>query len=85
MIAQCEVDAKSNEIPALRELLDPIPIAGRVVTADALHTQQETARFLVEQKDAHYLFTVKGNQKTQAFDLKAFDWAAIPPSAPHPR
>lgn len=85
VVAQCEIDAKTNEIPALREMLAPLPIAGRVVTADALHTQQETARFLVEQKDAHYLFTVKDNQKTLASNLKAFDWKSISPSAPHPR
>ena len=44
---------------------------GRVITADALHTQRETARFLVEEKGAHYLFTVKDNQKTLANDLQA--------------
>ena len=69
----------ANEIPALRELLDPLSIKGRVITADALHTQRETARFLVEEKGAHYLFTVKDNQKTLANDLKAFDWESIPP------
>ena len=68
-----------NEIPALRELLDPLSIKGRVITADALHTQRETAHFLVEEKGAHYLFTVKDNQKTLANDLKAFDWESIPP------
>lgn len=44
----------------------------------ALHTQQETARFLVEDKQAHYLFTVKDNQKTLRSDLQAFDWEAFP-------
>ena len=63
----------------LRELLDPLSIEGRVITADALHTQRETAHFLVEEKGAHYLFTVKDNQKTLANDLKAFDWESIPP------
>ena len=85
VVAQCEIDTKTNEIPALREMLAPLPIAGRVVTADAMHTQRETARFLVEEKDAHYLFTAKDNQKTLANDLKALDWTAFPPSAPHRR
>ena len=79
VLAQRAVEAKSNEIPALRELLAPLSIEGRVVTADALHTQRETARFLVEEKGAHYLFTVKDNQKTLANDLKAFDWESILP------
>ena len=65
VLAQRAVEAKHNEIPALRELLDPLSIKGRVITADALHTQRETARFLVEEKGAHYLFTVKDNQKTR--------------------
>jgi hypothetical protein len=81
VLAQCEVNRKTNEIRALRQLLEPLSIQGRVVTADALHTQRETARFLVEEKQAHYLFTVKENQKTLAADLKACDWDAIPPSA----
>ncbi len=79
VLAQRAVDTKSNEIPALRALLDPLPIEGRVVTADALHTQRETARFLVEEKSAHYLLTVKDNRKTLADDLQAFDWEAFSP------
>ena len=85
VIAQAEVDAKTNEIPALRELLAPLAIDGRVVTADALHTQRETARFLIEEKNAHYLFTLKDNQKTLAKDCAAYDWESIPPSAPQHR
>lgn len=85
VLAQCEVGAKTNEIPALRQMLKPLSIQGRVVTADALHTQRDTARFLVEEKEAHYLFTVKDNQKRLAADLEAFDWQSIPPSAHHPR
>jgi predicted transposase YbfD/YdcC len=34
------------------------------VTADAAHTCAETARYLVEDKNADYLLTVKGNRKT---------------------
>ena len=85
VLAQREVDTKSNEIPALRELLEPLSIEQRVITADALHTQRETVRFLVEQKGAHYLFTAKENQKNLVADLKAFDWESIPPSAEHAR
>ncbi|SHN34868.1 hypothetical protein [Actinacidiphila paucisporea] len=33
------------------------------VTADALHTHRDHARYLVETKKAHYAFTVKKNQK----------------------
>jgi len=39
-------------------------IEGAVVTTDSLHTQKETARYLVEEKKADYVFTVKDNQPT---------------------
>ena len=42
MLTQQRVAGKSNEIPALRDLLEPLDLDG-VVTADAMHTQVETA------------------------------------------
>jgi predicted transposase YbfD/YdcC len=57
----------------LQPLLDTIPdIQGKTITADALLTQRSIARYLVEKRQAHYLFTVKGNQKTLLEDLKLF-------------
>ncbi len=53
----------SNEIPAAQELIRRADIEGSLVTADAMHTQTETARILVQERGADYLFTVKGNQK----------------------
>lgn len=70
-VAQIEVGQHTNEIPELKRLLRPLNIAGRVVTADAMHTQQETARYLVEEKSAHYLFTVKDNQQRVRDDIVA--------------
>jgi hypothetical protein len=52
----------SNEIPAAQQLLRRIDLEGSLVTADALHTQTETARLVVQEKGGDYLFTVKGNQ-----------------------
>jgi hypothetical protein len=63
VIGQREVDQKTNEIAAFRPLLEPLPLEGKVVTADALHTQAENARFVVEAKKADYLFPVKQNQR----------------------
>jgi Domain of unknown function (DUF4338)/DDE_Tnp_1-associated/Transposase DDE domain len=81
VLNQVEVEAKSNEIGAVKPLLDPLPLAGRVVTADALHTQTETARYLVEDKHAHYLLTVKDNQPTLKADIAALRMEALPPCA----
>ncbi len=61
-LAQAPVSEKENEIPALPQLLGPLPLDDVVVTADALHTQRDTARFLVTQKGADYLLVVKDNQ-----------------------
>jgi hypothetical protein len=83
-IAQVEVDSKSNEIPAAYTLLKPLPLGGKLVTADALHTQRELARFIVEDMHADYCFTVKDNQPTLKADIDLlFDGVSIPPSAPN--
>jgi hypothetical protein len=53
----------SNEIPAAQKLLKRVDLDGSLVTADAMHTQTETGRIVVQEKGGDYLFTVKGNQK----------------------
>ena len=47
VLAQAEVDGKTNEITAFAPLLEPLDLAGAVVTADAMHAQREHAQFLV--------------------------------------
>jgi hypothetical protein len=64
-VAQEPIEEKSNEIPALKPLLRKLPPAaleGSLITADALHCQQETARFITQELGADYLFGLKGNQ-----------------------
>lgn len=64
-VAQVPIQEKSNEIPALQPLLRQLPKAaleGSLITADALHCQQESARFLTQELGADYLFGLKGNQ-----------------------
>jgi hypothetical protein len=60
----------SNEIPAVQELLRRVELDGSLVIADALHTQTETARIIVQERGADYLFTVKGNQKGVAKNVQ---------------
>lgn len=62
-LGQVSVESKSNEIPAVRELLDILHLKGAVVTADAMHCQKETAQKIID-KEADYVLQVKQNQKS---------------------
>ena len=78
VLGQVAVDAKSNEIPAVRELLKALAgLAGAVITIDALHTQADTAKAILDRR-ADYVMTVKGNMPTLHRQLKKLPWAAIP-------
>lgn len=81
VIAQTRIPDKTNEVPCLREVLSPLDIEGAWVSADALHTQRDTARFLVEDKKAHYLLTVKLNQPTLHARCRRLPWGRPPRSA----
>jgi hypothetical protein len=83
VIGQLEVEEKTNEIPKLPELLGPLPLDGAVITADAMHTQTESARYIVETKKADYLFVVKDNQPTLRQDISDLKLESFPPSAHH--
>ena len=78
VVAQREVDGKTNEISCFQPLLSTVDLAGVVVTADALHTQRAHARHLVEELGADYVLTVKENQPTLFAQLDALPWTAVP-------
>lgn len=63
---------RTNEIGMAIPLLATIDLAGKDVTADALHTQRKLANYLVSERQAHYHFIVKGNQPTLLADLALF-------------
>ena len=78
---------KTNEITAARTLLQRLnqrlDLSGRVVVLDALHTNQETARLIVQDLGADYLFTVKANQDTRHKTVCGLlKTRAFPPSGP---
>jgi Domain of unknown function (DUF4338)/DDE_Tnp_1-associated len=54
---------KSNEIPAGQRLLDRLDLDGTIALMDALHTQVETARVIVQEGGGDFVLFVKGNQK----------------------
>jgi hypothetical protein len=62
-LAQVPIEEKTNEIPALRPLLESLPsLAGSLVTADAIHCQQESSRLVTQELGGDYLWGLKGNQ-----------------------
>src|SRR5215831_5055538 len=78
VLGQVAVDEKSNEIPAVRELLKAFTdLTGAVVTIDAMHTQQDTAQAILS-RGADYVMTVKANMPTLYKQLKKLPWTAIP-------
>jgi predicted transposase YbfD/YdcC len=77
VLGQVQVAFKSNEIPALRTLLEPFDLAGVVVTADAMHTQKDTATYITD-RGADYVLTVKGNQPGLLARCKALPWNQVP-------
>ncbi|MFJ3934746.1 MULTISPECIES: ISAs1 family transposase [unclassified Streptomyces] len=62
LVAQQKVADKGSEITGFAALLAALELEDAVVVADALHTQREHARVLVEEFGAHYAFPVKRNQ-----------------------
>jgi hypothetical protein len=62
-VAQEPIQEKSNEIPALQPLLKKLPLQNKtLITADAIHCQQESARFVTQEIGGDYIFGLKGNQ-----------------------
>ncbi len=61
---------QSNEIKFAPILLAPLPLHNKDITSDAINTQTEFARYLVEQRKAHYYLSVKANQPTLLEDIK---------------
>lgn len=61
----------------LPTLLDELDISGAVITADALHTQRATARYL-HGRGAEFVFCVKENQPTLFACLDALAWEDVP-------
>jgi predicted transposase YbfD/YdcC len=59
---------QTNEIGMFAAVFDAIDIAGKDITSDALLTQRKLATYVVG-RQAHYHFTVKGNQPTLQADI----------------
>jgi predicted transposase YbfD/YdcC len=78
VLGQVAVDSKSNEIPALRELLKAFAdLACAVLTMDALHAQHDTAQAALA-RHADHVMTVKANTPTLYSQLKKLPWKDVP-------
>ena len=78
VLAQVDVDEKTNEIPLFSTVLDQIPdLTDVLITVDAMHAQTAHANYL-HAREAHLLVTVKGNQPTLHATLKALPWTDVP-------
>jgi predicted transposase YbfD/YdcC len=87
VLGQRKVDEKSNEITAIPELLKILAISGCIVTVDAIGTQTNIAKTVIE-AGADYVLSVKENQghlyedistlfavdQAQNFKYAAFDY-----------
>ncbi len=70
-IGQVKVDDKSNEIKAIPELLDLINIEDSTITIDAIGTQTNIVRKIVDKK-GHYCLSVKENQRNLYEDISLY-------------
>jgi len=75
LLGQRKVDAKSNEMTAVPELLKLLFVKGCIVTVDALNCQKDIAQTVIDAQ-ADYVFALNGNHPLLYRDVVDwFDWA----------
>jgi predicted transposase YbfD/YdcC len=78
LLDHLEVDVKHNETSHFTGLLQPLDLAGAVVTFDALHTVRANLDWLAGEKKGHYIAVVKNNQPLLYARVKALPWRQVP-------
>ena len=79
VLGQEAVSGKSNEITAIPLLLERLALKGALVTIDAIGTQNEIARTILE-RGGDYLLALKANRPATLKDVEAF-FADPPPDS----
>jgi 3-oxoadipate CoA-transferase, alpha subunit len=78
LLDHLEVGVKHNETSHFTELLEPLDLAGAVVTFDALHIVRANLNWLVEDKEAHGLAALIGERRVRkmicSFPHQADSW-----------
>lgn len=75
VLAQMKVEDKSNEITAIPALLELLDIKGSIITIDAMGTQTEIAKKIIDKK-ADYVLALKANHPTLYNQVKQWFEAA---------
>ncbi len=68
VLAQETIEEKENEIVAAPKVLERVKLAGKIITADAMHTQRGISAYIVGKK-GDYLWPVKENQERLYQDI----------------
>ncbi len=71
------LNCHDGEIAAVHAALETAPVAGRLLTLDALHTTRETARLIVETHRADWMMTVKGNAPETFKTFESINWKTV--------
>jgi len=76
------VNAQTNEIPTARTLLQRLPLSGRLVQLDGMHTQHQTVHQILYEKGADYSLILRDNQPTLLQTAQTLLPESVPPSGP---
>jgi predicted transposase YbfD/YdcC len=79
--AQAEAGNKTNEVPVATRVLDQVDLAGKIVTADALHTVKATAD-RIHERGGEFVLPVKENRRALFDALDALPWDQVPVAHP---
>jgi len=78
LLDHLEVGVKHNETSHFSGLLEPLDLAGAVVTFDAFHTVRANLDWLAGEKKGHYIAVVKKYQPLLHARVKALPWQQVP-------
>ena len=70
VLGEVAVPGPGQELAAIKQLLTHVPVAGQLVTGDALQTQREVCQPILD-GDGDYLLPVKENQPSLRAELEA--------------
>jgi predicted transposase YbfD/YdcC len=80
VLLQVEIEGQGKEVPAALKLLKKLDLRGKIVMADALHTQRDASK-IIGQAGGDYIWYAKGNQRQMQANIAL--WFA-PRSKPLP-